>query len=180
MNTCLFCSSSAAPLSLSSWTQGSLPAMQRPWQSPVPPLEASVSEEVPFPTDEEADGMVRIAWRGPQATVSVGRPFYERKLQCHTFSSENITCHAHNKPSHVICSWGGGLGTRLRDMLCDYITGSPDSVIRNEFSTLPRIATTLRQRPPCCSIWWRLQWLPCSVSWWRCPTHSAPMCTSRY
>ena len=63
--------SPTSPLSPSPRTQGPLPDMQRPWQSPVPPLEASVCEEVPFPTDEEDDSMVRIAWRGPQATVSV-------------------------------------------------------------------------------------------------------------
>lgn len=48
-------------------TQGPLPPMVRPWQSSVPPLPNTVAEDVPFPTDEESDGMVRIAWRGPLA-----------------------------------------------------------------------------------------------------------------
>ena len=43
--------------------------MQRPWQSPVPPVTTSVCEEVLFPTDQEEDGIVRVAWRGPQAQV---------------------------------------------------------------------------------------------------------------
>lgn len=44
--------------------------MERPWQSTVPPLEGSVCEEVLFPTDDEADGMARVVWRGPRAQVS--------------------------------------------------------------------------------------------------------------
>ena len=43
--------------------------MTRPWQSEVPPLSESVAEKVPFPTDEEADGLARVAWRGPSALV---------------------------------------------------------------------------------------------------------------
>ena len=46
--------------------------MVRPWQSPVPPLTNTVTEEVPFPTDEENDGLVRIAWRGPSALDRYG------------------------------------------------------------------------------------------------------------
>ena len=44
--------------------------MPRPWQSEVPPLLESVEETVPFPTDEEDDGLVRVTWRGPSALVS--------------------------------------------------------------------------------------------------------------
>ena len=47
--------------------QGPLPTMQRPWQSPVPPLLSSVCEVVPFPCDDERDGLVVMAWRGPRA-----------------------------------------------------------------------------------------------------------------
>ena len=43
--------------------------MTRPWQSAVPHLPETVKETVQFPTDEEADGLVRIAWRGPSALV---------------------------------------------------------------------------------------------------------------
>ena len=56
--------------------QGSLPPMERPWQSPVPPLERSVYEKIQFPTDEEADGITRIAWRGPRAQVNVSPSFH--------------------------------------------------------------------------------------------------------
>ena len=61
--------------------------MQRPWQSPIDPLESSVCEDVPFPTDEEADGMVRIAWRGPKAQVSwqIGISFLANRAHlCHS------------------------------------------------------------------------------------------------
>lgn len=47
--------------------KGPLPPMERPWQSPVPPLLSSVCEVVPFPSDDERDGMVIMAWRGPKA-----------------------------------------------------------------------------------------------------------------
>ena len=33
-------------------------------------MAGTLREEVAFPTDDEADGMVRIAWRGPSALVS--------------------------------------------------------------------------------------------------------------
>ena len=45
--------------------QPARPPMVRPWQAAVPPLTASVEEEVVFPADEEEVGVVRIAWRGP-------------------------------------------------------------------------------------------------------------------
>lgn len=46
--------------------------MTRPWQSEVPNLTRSVTDKIQFPTDEEADGLARIAWRGPSAQVSLG------------------------------------------------------------------------------------------------------------
>ncbi|KAL1123834.1 hypothetical protein AAG570_001605 [Ranatra chinensis] len=39
----------------------------RPWQSPVPPLMSSVELSVPYPSDEEVNGMVYVGWRGPSA-----------------------------------------------------------------------------------------------------------------
>ncbi|XP_063241639.1 uncharacterized protein C05D11.1-like [Bacillus rossius redtenbacheri] len=39
----------------------------RPWQSPVPPLPMSYDFLVPYPCDEEENGMVYVAWRGPSA-----------------------------------------------------------------------------------------------------------------
>jgi Zn-dependent M16 (insulinase) family peptidase len=47
--------------------KGPLPSMERPWQSPVPPLKETVVEELRFPTEDESVGMVRIGWRGPKA-----------------------------------------------------------------------------------------------------------------
>ena len=41
--------------------------MECPWQTPVPPLPDTVTREIPFPTDETEDGIVRMGWRGPSA-----------------------------------------------------------------------------------------------------------------
>ncbi|KAK3592274.1 hypothetical protein CHS0354_037563 [Potamilus streckersoni] len=48
-------------------SKGPLPLFSRPWQSEVPPLEASVMKTVPYPSDNESHGMVKVAWRGPKA-----------------------------------------------------------------------------------------------------------------
>ena len=56
-------------------TQEALPSRDRPWQSAIDPLSGSVSELLRFPTDEEADGLVQILWRGPAAVVS-HTPFF--------------------------------------------------------------------------------------------------------
>lgn len=45
----------------------------RPWQSPVPELEKSHTATVPFPCDEEDNGLVYVGWRGPSAV----KEFYE-------------------------------------------------------------------------------------------------------
>ena len=50
--------------------QGPLPPMTRPWQSEVPSVVEGVTDKIQFPTDEENDGLARIAWRGPSALVS--------------------------------------------------------------------------------------------------------------
>ena len=49
--------------------KGPLPSMERPWQSPVPPFQESVVEEISFPAEDESVGLVRIGWRGPKAQV---------------------------------------------------------------------------------------------------------------
>ena len=41
--------------------------MERPWQGGVDPLTNTQQRNVPFPTSEEDDGMVRVGWRGPPA-----------------------------------------------------------------------------------------------------------------
>ncbi|KAL3870528.1 hypothetical protein ACJMK2_038582 [Sinanodonta woodiana] len=48
-------------------SKGPLPPFSRPWQSQVPPLKASVIKTVPYPSDNESHGMVKVAWRGPKA-----------------------------------------------------------------------------------------------------------------
>ncbi|XP_073987977.1 uncharacterized protein C05D11.1-like [Rhodnius prolixus] len=45
----------------------------RPWQTPVPPLLQSADIDVPYPSDEEDNGMVYVGWRGP----SVVTEFYK-------------------------------------------------------------------------------------------------------
>lgn len=45
----------------------------RPWQSPVPRLQESVDLKVPYPCDEEDNGMVYVAWRGPSAVKELYR-----------------------------------------------------------------------------------------------------------
>lgn len=39
----------------------------RPWQAPVLPLSSSIDINVPYPNDEEDNGLVYIGWRGPSA-----------------------------------------------------------------------------------------------------------------
>ncbi|XP_033227850.1 uncharacterized protein C05D11.1-like [Belonocnema kinseyi] len=48
---------------------------KRPWQDPVPPLTESVDLNVYYPCDDEDNGIVIAAWRGPSAV----REFYELK-----------------------------------------------------------------------------------------------------
>jgi len=55
--------------------EGSGRPYTRPWQSPVPPLEASKDLEVPYPTDEEDNGLIYIAWRGPNITTDLKSMF---------------------------------------------------------------------------------------------------------
>lgn len=46
-----------------------LPAFERPWQTPVPPLEASKDIKIVYPSDEEDSGLVYVGWRGPQSAT---------------------------------------------------------------------------------------------------------------
>ncbi|PNF33802.1 Uncharacterized protein C05D11.1 [Cryptotermes secundus] len=54
-------------------SKGNRGPFTRPWQSPVPPLQESVDLKVPYPCDEEDNGMVYIAWRGPSAVKELYR-----------------------------------------------------------------------------------------------------------
>ncbi|XP_011145031.2 uncharacterized protein C05D11.1 [Harpegnathos saltator] len=46
-------------------SKGSRGPFERPWQTPVAPLVKSVNLDVCYPCDDEDNGMVYIAWRGP-------------------------------------------------------------------------------------------------------------------
>ncbi|XP_072172090.1 uncharacterized protein C05D11.1-like [Diadema setosum] len=58
---------SLAPFEEKIISKGALPPHVRPWQTPVPPLPEKVVETMPYPSDDEANGMVYMAWRGPAA-----------------------------------------------------------------------------------------------------------------
>lgn len=47
--------------------QGNSGPFQRPWQSPVPPLEKSSDLEIKYPADDESNGIFCVAWRGASA-----------------------------------------------------------------------------------------------------------------
>lgn len=51
--------------------QGSRGLFQRPWQSTVPPLTASMDLDVYYPCDDEDNGEVDVAWRGPSAVSKI-------------------------------------------------------------------------------------------------------------
>lgn len=44
---------------------------KRPWQSPVPPLLHSVEKTIQFPCDDDDNGLVYIAWRGPSCVTHI-------------------------------------------------------------------------------------------------------------
>lgn len=58
-----------APLEETIIAKGEREAFSRPWQSPVPPLLDSVDLEIKYPCDEESNGIVSVAWRGPSAVT---------------------------------------------------------------------------------------------------------------
>ncbi|XP_053673268.1 uncharacterized protein C05D11.1-like [Anopheles nili] len=50
-------------------SKGALPPFERPWQTPVAPLEDSTNIKIEYPADEEDCGLVNVSWRGPKATT---------------------------------------------------------------------------------------------------------------
>ena len=50
-------------------TKGEREPFLRPWSGEVPRLELDRDIEVPYPADEEDNGMVHVAWRGPSAAA---------------------------------------------------------------------------------------------------------------
>ena len=55
--------------------QGEREPFLRPWEGEVPRLELSQELEVSYPADEEDNGMVYVAWRGPSAVTSMYQMF---------------------------------------------------------------------------------------------------------
>lgn len=53
--------------------QFTIPQWQRPWQTPVPPLPESVVKTVEYPCDDDENGLVYIAWRGPKSTTEYAK-----------------------------------------------------------------------------------------------------------
>ena len=47
----------------------------RPWEGEVPKLELGKEVDVAYPADDEDNGMVHVAWRGPSAVTSLYRMF---------------------------------------------------------------------------------------------------------
>ncbi|XP_050076146.1 uncharacterized protein C05D11.1-like [Anopheles maculipalpis] len=50
-------------------SKGPLPPFERPWQTPVEPLQESTDIKIEYPADEEDCGLLNVAWRGPKATT---------------------------------------------------------------------------------------------------------------
>ena len=48
-----------------------MPPFLRPWQDPVPALTENVVRDVPYPSDEEVNGIVYVGWRGISATTQL-------------------------------------------------------------------------------------------------------------
>lgn len=47
----------------------SLPEFQRPWQTPVQPLDGPKDVKILYPSDEEDSGLVYVSWRGPKSST---------------------------------------------------------------------------------------------------------------
>jgi len=56
-------------------TKGDREPFLRPWSGEVPKLELDKDLTVPYPADEEDNGMVYVAWRGPSAVTALYRMF---------------------------------------------------------------------------------------------------------
>jgi len=56
-------------------TKGDREPFLRPWSGEVPKLEFDKDLTVPYPADEEDNGMVYVAWRGPSAVTALYRMF---------------------------------------------------------------------------------------------------------
>ncbi|KOC67604.1 Uncharacterized protein C05D11.1 [Habropoda laboriosa] len=51
--------------------KGNRGLFKRPWQDPVPPLTESADLDVHYPCDDEDNGVVDVAWRGPSAITEI-------------------------------------------------------------------------------------------------------------
>ncbi|XP_076754478.1 uncharacterized protein C05D11.1 [Xylocopa sonorina] len=52
-------------------SKGNKNFFKRPWQNAVPPLTESVDLDVHYPCDDEDNGVVDVAWRGPSAITEI-------------------------------------------------------------------------------------------------------------
>ncbi|KAJ1519883.1 hypothetical protein ONE63_004123 [Megalurothrips usitatus] len=60
-----------APIESKIVSKGDRGAFEKPWLNPIPPFPSSVDKEVPYPCDEEDNGMVFVGWRGPSAVTDL-------------------------------------------------------------------------------------------------------------
>lgn len=51
--------------------QGACGPFERPWQSPLPPLESSKDLSIKYPSDDEENGLYSMAWRGPSCVTDL-------------------------------------------------------------------------------------------------------------
>lgn len=59
------------PLEFQILSKGERGPFQRPWQSPVPPLDSSKELVIKYPSDDEDNGLYAIAWRGPSCVTDL-------------------------------------------------------------------------------------------------------------
>ncbi|ERL93539.1 uncharacterized protein C05D11.1 [Dendroctonus ponderosae] len=59
------------PLELLILSKGDRGAFERPWQSPVSPLESSKNLTLKYPSDDEDNGLYSMAWRGPSCVTDL-------------------------------------------------------------------------------------------------------------
>ncbi|XP_050309780.1 uncharacterized protein C05D11.1-like [Anthonomus grandis grandis] len=60
-----------APLERNILSKGERGPFQRPWQSPVPPLDSSKDLVIKYPSDEEDNGLYSMGWRGPSCVTDL-------------------------------------------------------------------------------------------------------------
>lgn len=59
------------PLEQQIFSKGARGPFERPWQSPLPPLESSKDLSIKYPSDDEENGLYSMAWRGPSCVTDL-------------------------------------------------------------------------------------------------------------